>query len=199
MNQEKLKKLQEIMEEYKPIKKEETKTSFIKIKAFNFTLKNGLTLKREQIIKGKKDGSAAIIIPYIGNNILLVAEPRVLTKTGVGVSFPAGYIEENEDPKEAALRELKEETGLVPEYIEEVDAFYQDEGCSSAYNHIFVAYNCQKKYEQELDKDEYIKYIDFQPEEVFELEELGYINSANAKLALNKVKVLERNKKNGKF
>ena len=199
MNQEKLKQLEHVIEKFKTVKKEDATPSFINIKAYKYTLNNGFTVKREQIIKGKKDGSAAIIIPYIGDNILLVSEHRVLTKTGVGISFPAGYIEENEDPKEAALRELREETGLVPEHIEEVDAFYQDEGCSSAYNHVFVAYNCQKKYEQELDKDEIIEYIEFEPNEVMELEEMGYINSANAKIALNKVKTIERKKNYDRF
>ena len=192
MNNQKLNDLKKIIEEFKTVKKEETEAKFIQTKAFNFTLNNGLTQKREQIIKGKKDGSAAIIIPYIGDNILVVVEPRVFTKTGVGVGFPAGYIEDGEDPKEAALRELKEETGLVPEKIVEIDAFYQDEGCSSAYNHIFIAYNCKKVFEQQLDKDEYIKYMQFSEEEVFELEEKGYITGANSKLGINKIKTLKR-------
>ena len=192
MNNQKLNELKEIIEEFKTVKKEETTAKFIQTKAYNFTLNNGLTQKREQIIKGKKDGSAAIIIPYVGDNILVVVEPRVFTKLGVGVGFPAGYIEEGEDPEYAALRELREETGLVPEKIEEIDAFYQDEGCSSAYNHIFIAYNCKKVFEQQLDKDEYIKYMQFSENELFELEEAGYINGANSKLGINKIKTLKR-------
>ena len=188
MNSQKLKELKEIINKYQIVKEEESTPSFINVNAYKFTLGDGKTIKREKILKGKKDGSAVIIIPYIGDNLLLVIEPRVFTKSGVGVGFPAGYIEEGEDPKIAALRELREETGLVPERIEEVDAFYQDEGCSSAYNHIFIAYNCKKEYEQDLDKDEYIKYMEFTPSEVDELEELGYINGCNAKLCLCKIR-----------
>ncbi len=192
MDNKKKELIDKIIEEYKPVKREEVEPSFVKIKAYNYTLNNGMVQKREQIIKGSKDGSAVIIVPYVGNNLLLVIEPRVFTKKGVCVGFPAGYIEKDEDPKDAALRELKEETGLVPESIVEVDAFYQDEGCSSAYNHIFIAHNCKKEYEQDLDPGEYIKYMEFTLEEAEELESEGYINSSNCKLALVRAKEHKR-------
>ena len=188
MKKEKLRQLKEIINQFKILQVKESNPSFIKSEAYEFLLNNGLTIKREKIIKGSNDGSAVIIVPYIGNEILLVIEPRVFTSLGVGVGFPAGYIEVGENPKIAALRELKEETGLVPERIEEVDAFYQDEGCSSAYNHVFLAYNCKKIHDQELDKDEHIEYMKFTIEEAFELEKLGYISGCNAKIALQKIK-----------
>lgn len=188
MFKKKIEQINKIVDEFKPISREETEPSFVKVKAYDYTLNNGQVQKREQIIKGSKEGSAVIIVPYIGNNLLLVIEPRVFTKKGVCVGFPAGYIEDNETPLVAALRELQEETGLVPERLVEVDSFYQDEGCSSAFNHIFIAYNCKKKYEQHLDEGEYIKYMEFTENEADELEKLGYINSSNSKLALARVR-----------
>ena len=71
----------------------------------------------------------------------------------------------------------------------ELDSFYQDEGVSSALNHIFLALDCQKKFEQDLDKDEIVKYMTFNYEELFELENMGYIKGCNTKLALEKSKV----------
>ena len=188
MFKKKIEQINKIVDEFKPISREETEPSFVKVKAYDYTLNNGQVQKREQIIKGSKEGSAVIIVPYIGNNLLLIIEPRVFTKKGVCVGFPAGYIEDNETPLVAALRELQEETGLVPERLVEVDSFYQDEGCSSAFNHIFIAYNCKKKYEQHLDEGEYIKYMEFTENEADELEKLGYINSSNSKLALARVR-----------
>jgi len=193
MSKEKLEKLKEIVEELKTIevieRKVEQKNKFLQSKAYDFKLNNGIIIPRERLIKGGKDGSAAIIMPVLPNNeILTIIEPRVFTDLTVGIGFPAGYIENGEEANVGALRELREETGFVPKEMIELDSFYQDEGCSSALNHIFLAIDCEKKFDQELDKDEIVKYMMFNYEELLELEKLGYIKGCNTKLALEKSK-----------
>lgn len=193
IRKEKLEELKQLVYELKTIEVKERKieqeNKFLQSTAYSFKLNNGIIIPREKLIKGNKDGSAAIIMPVLKNNeILTIIEPRVFTKLTVGIGFPAGYIENGEEVKIGALRELKEETGFVPEEIFEIDSFYQDEGISSALNHIFLASGCEKKYNQELDKDEIVKYMTFTYDELLELENLGYINSANTKLALIKSK-----------
>ena len=194
IRKEKLEQLKSIVEELKTIqvieREVEQKDKFLQSKFYNFKLNNGIIIPRERLIKGGKDGSAAIIMPVLPNNeILTIIEPRVFTQLTVGVGFPAGYIEKGEDTKVGALRELREETGFVPKDMIELDSFYQDEGVSSALNHIFLALDCEKKFEQDLDKDEIIKYMTFNYEELFELEKIGYIKGCNTKLALEKSKV----------
>lgn len=44
----------------------------------------------------------------------------IITKKGKVWSFPKGIIEKNESPEEAAIREIKEETGVDGEIIDEV-------------------------------------------------------------------------------
>lgn len=194
MRKEKLEELKAIIEELKTVEIMERKVNadkkFLQSQAYYFKLNNGLIIPREKLVKGKKDGSAAIIMP-VGETgeLLTVIEPRVFTELTVGVGFPAGYIEPGEDAKDGALRELREETGFVPDEIFELDSFYQDEGCSSALNRIFMAMNCHKKYNQNLDKDEIVRYMFFKYEELLELEKLGYIKGCNTKLALEKSKV----------
>ena len=107
---------------------------------------------------------------------------------GIGVGFPAGYIEEGEDPKDAAIRELEEESGLEVSELIELDRFYQDEGCSAALNVIYLALGCKKTHEQHLDKDEFVECMTFTYEELLELEKMGYIMGGNSKLALHKIK-----------
>ena len=193
MRKEKLQELKEIVEELKTIqvieREVEQKKKFLQSKSYYFKLNNGIIIPRERLIKGGKDGSAAIIMPVLPNNeILTIIEPRVFTDLTVGIGFPAGYIENGEEASIGALRELREETGFVPKEMIELDSFYQDEGVSSALNHMYLALDCEKKFNQELDKDEIVKYMMFNYEELFELEKLGYIKGCNTKLALEKSK-----------
>lgn len=184
-----IEELKQIINEFKTIEKIEVNSfKFLKSQAYELKLNNGRVIVREKLIKGNNDGSAAIIVPIVGNEILTVIEPRVFTKLTVGIGFPAGYIENNETPEEAALRELQEETGYTPKSIEEILSFYQDEGCSAALNHIFIAYDCKKLNLQNLDKDEIIKYKFFSYNELKKLEQLGYIKRGNNLLALEKIK-----------
>lgn len=197
IRKEKLEELKSIVEELKTIKvierKIEQENKFLQSEAYLYTLNNGRTIPRERLVKGKKDGSASIIMPVVDSDeILTVIEPRVFTELTVGVGFPAGYIENGEEVSIGALRELREETGYTTNNIIEMDSFYQDEGCSSALNHIFLALNCKKTCEQSLDQDEIVKYMLFSYEELFELERLGYIKGSNSKLALEKSKVYMR-------
>lgn len=162
-------------------------TSFITSEKYKITLNNGKIIYREKIFKSNKDGSASIILPVTKEGeIVTVVEPRVFTKDTVAVGFPSGYIEENEEPLKGAIRELKEETGYVSDKWINIDSYYQDEGCSGAYNYSFIAFNSEKKFEQKLDQDELVRYILLNYDELFELERIGYISGANSKLTLNK-------------
>lgn len=194
MRKEKLEELKRCLEELRTIKVEEVSmvNPFLTSKKYECHINNGRVIKREKLIKGGKDGSAVIIVPEVNNEYLTVIEPRVFTLSTVGIGFPAGYIENNETVEEAALRELREETGYVPERISVIDSFYQDEGISSAHNYILYAENCKRKFLQDLDKDEIIRYILFNYDELLELEKKEYINGANSKLALTRIKRKER-------
>ena len=193
MRKEKLEELKKYVEELKWKTDEiiKAKKHFVTIESHKFGI-NDRVILREKIYKNNNDGSAVIIVPIDenSNEFIVTVEPRVFTEKKVAVGFPAGYIEKCETPELAALRELREETGYVPRRIIELDSYYQDEGISAAYNHIFLAEACEKVFNQDLDKDEMVKYMTFSHDELLELEKMGYISGCNAKLALCRIKRL---------
>ncbi len=133
-------------------------------------LKNGKIIVREEILKNGKNGNAVIILPVTDDKkVIFTIQPRVFTIPTVGIELPAGYVEEGELEEHTVERELREETGYVAKKTVKIAEFYQDQGCSRALNRAFIAYGCEKKYEQDLDKDEYIKTFECTYDEALEL------------------------------
>ena len=191
MRKEKLEELNEYVELLKTKKKAliEKTGDFINVNKYLVELNNGEVITREKIMKGNSDGNASIILPVtVDGNVILVVQPRVFTRSGVGIELPAGYVDENEDYEVAARRELFEETGYVPESVRLLGEFYQDQGCSSAYNKSFLAEGCRKIGSQSLDSSEFIKYFECSVDELYELVELGMINDLQSQYTIEKAK-----------
>ena len=191
MRKEKLDELNEYVELLKTKRKKlmEMTGNFIKVNKYLVELNNGEVITREKILKGNSDGNASIILPVtVDGNVILVVQPRVFTRIGVGIELPAGYVDEGEDYEDAARRELYEETGYVPENMILLGEFYQDQGCSGAYNKSFLAEGCRKIGQQCLDSSEFIKYFECSIDELYELIERGMINDLQSQFTIEKAK-----------
>ena len=71
-------------------------------------------------LKGKRPDAVVLILTDMsGERILLNKEFRMATGQWI-YNFPAGLIDGDETPEEAAARELREETGLTLEQVEDV-------------------------------------------------------------------------------
>lgn len=191
MRKEKLEELNSYIEELKTIKKINLKEphKFLSVEKYQCFLNNGEKIIREKLLKGGTNGNAVIILPITeDNNTIITVQPRVFTKSTIGIDLPAGYVEENESYEEAAKRELFEETGYQAKELIELCEFNQDEGCSAALNKCFIALNCVKTGNQKLDESEFIKYFECTLDELFFLADNGYIEGANSLLTIEKAK-----------
>ena len=181
----KLQELKDLMAEYQVIKTTNVHDggNFLKIKTSHYHLANGKMITREEVLK--KD--AVTILPVTNDKkIIFVIQPRPLTKRGVTVELPAGYIDLGESSIDAASRELMEETGYYSSDLISLGGQYQDQGCCRSTVELFLAKDVVKIHEQQLDHDEYIKIFECSYEEALDLIKLEYIVDANTIIALFK-------------
>lgn len=162
---------------------------YIGKKVYQVVLEDGSTRKVEQITKNKGNGDAVVIIPITEDDkFVMIIESRPNTKTSVALEFPAGMIDEGEEAVESAKRELLEETGYEPTSIYELENHYQDQGCSKAIIHTYVALGCKKIKEKSLSGGEKLEYIEMSYDDILRVlrkeVDLGVeINDANTKIA----------------
>ncbi len=80
-----------------------------------------------------------VILPVDSNgNILLVRQYRHAVDKEL-LELPAGSIDPGETPEQAAVRELREETGFKPGKLEGLGGFYAAPGYCTEYLHFFRA------------------------------------------------------------
>lgn len=161
---------------------------YIGKKIYRVTLEDGSTRMCEQITKKKGDGNAVVIVPVTEDgNFVMIVESRPNTKETVVLEFPAGMVDEGEESKSAAIRELLEETGYQPNNVYELEWHYQDQGCSSAIIRTYVAEGCKKVQEKREDAGERLEYIEMSYQDILEYMKNNSvtegIKDANTKIA----------------
>ena len=84
-------------------------------------------------------GGAVVIVPIMadGRYVMIRQYRHAAQKTLL--EFPAGTLEEGEDPADCAQRELREETGFAADTFQRLGGFYLAPGYSTEYLHIYIA------------------------------------------------------------
>ena len=107
----------------------------------------------------KREGPAACILALTqDNNVVIARQFRPGVKEILN-ELPGGYVDpEDKNPEEAIRRELLEETGYDGE-VELVTTAY-DDAYSTMRRYCFVAKNCKKVQEANLEEDEYVDLVE---------------------------------------
>jgi len=143
------------------------------------TVKEGRASYREIVEHG---GGVVILGVTPGGKIPMIRQYRKAAEQ-VMFELPAGKLEKGEDPAEAALRELKEETGYTAGSIRRVAAFYPTVGYSEEILYIFFAEELTEG-ETDPDDNESIDIEECEPEALYKLIDAGEMNDGKSIIAL---------------
>jgi ADP-ribose pyrophosphatase len=102
------------------------------------------------------------VVPFSKEGILTIRSYRHLVDS-YQVEAPSGYIDDGETPRQAALRELEEETGYVAKKLVRIGSYTLDYSMFIQRGHIFAAYGLKKAGLQSLGDMEKISKIEFVP------------------------------------
>ncbi len=86
--------------------------------------------------------NSVAVLPVLRNSkeVILVRQYRPAIGKWI-LEAPAGTLRSGEDPREAAIRELEEEAGLVVRELEEVGGGYVSPGYSTEFLKLFIAWD----------------------------------------------------------
>lgn len=100
---------------------------------------------------------AVVIIPVLKSGEILLQKTYKHGCGKVVVEFPAGLVDNNEEPSFTAERELREETGYVAEEMISLGKCAADATGSQMTYYFFLAQGCEKLAEPTLDDSEQIE------------------------------------------
>jgi len=129
-------------------------------------------------------GDAVSIVPVMEDgSIMLVGQYRY-PHGKTHWETPAGRINPGEEPAQAAVRELREETGCSAERFVAMPGWYPTNGISAHYAHCYVALGCVQDSQLELDDSEVLTPQAFAKDDVEKLLDAGRFEDGFSAIAL---------------
>ncbi len=135
-------------------------------------LPNGKPCKREYV--SHRGGACVVFVK--DDKVLLVKQFRYAYGEEL-LELPAGKLEEDENPKSCAFRELEEETGYIPDKLTLLHVMYPSPGYTNEKIYIYLAESV-KDGNVRLDDDEFLNSFFIPLEEVKKMILNGEIKDA---------------------
>ena len=139
--------------------------------------------KREII---EHPGGVGIIPVTDDNSVILVKQYRKAVNRFL-LEIPAGKLEVNEEPRQTAIRELKEETGYEAENLNYLLEFYTSPGYCNEKIYLFIASGLIAG-EPSPDEGEYCDVVKYSIEELLKMVDRGEILDSKTIIGINLAK-----------
>ena len=168
------------MEPYKTVNQKEIYNGrILRMTVDDIELPNGKIAQRESILHHKEGVG---ILPADMGSVYLVRQYRHALKKFV-LEIPAGLVENGEDPKSCAIRELEEEVGFKADEVHFLVSANNCVGVSNDKIHIYLAEHLTKV-EQKLDPEEFIEIEKYDIDKCMDMIKTGEIYDSKTILAL---------------
>lgn len=159
----------------------------IKVRKDRAELENGEIVNRELVVH---PGGVCIVPVTADGEILMVKQFRYPFQE-VLTELPAGKLEFGEDHREAGLRELREETGMVCEKFEYLGVCYPSVAYLTEKIHMYLATGLSFE-QQSLDEDEFLDVVKIKFDDAVKMIMNGELPDAKTQCAILKAaKILE--------
>lgn len=111
---------------------------------FDYRNSSGATEELIREIYFSLNAATALLYNLKNESVILTRQFRLATylnknTTGFLIEACAGHVEENENPEEAIIREIEEETGFRVNEVQKVFDMYMTPGSVTEFLHFFVA------------------------------------------------------------
>ncbi|OAB46359.1 ADP-ribose pyrophosphatase [Paenibacillus antarcticus] len=141
-------------------------------------LPDGKTATREVV---RHPGAVAVLALHDGKMLVVDQFRQALGRCEIEI--PAGKLEPGEDPMEAAIRELEEETGYRCSEINRLQSFYTSPGFADEIIHLYVTEQLEIG-EMAPDEDEFLEVSEITLEEAYRYIQEGRISDAKTIMAV---------------
>ena len=157
----------------------------IKVHVDKVELPNGSTSTREIV---NHPGGVGILALDQDNQVLTVTQYRYAYRRAL-LEIPAGKLERGEDPYQAALRELREETGASTDKLVSLGEVYPSPGFSDEVIHLYLARDLTWG-EMSPDEDEFLDVQRIPFSALLDRVLTGEVTDAKTCIAVLKAKLL---------